>query len=87
MCAARRCAAAGGLLRSAGGTGSVRLLASSRQTVVTVSSAVAITSAATISELAVQGTAQYIALTAALAILAGAFSLLTGTSPPCLAVT
>lgn len=54
------------------------LLGSSRQLVVAVSSAVAITSAATISELAPAGSAEYVALTAALAILAGGISLLAG---------
>lgn len=42
-------------------------LGSSRQLVVAVSSAIAITSAATVSELAPAGTAEYVALTAALA--------------------
>jgi high affinity sulfate transporter 1 len=54
------------------------LLGSSRQLVVAVSSAVAITSAATISDLAPQGTAQYVALTAALALLAGVISVAAG---------
>jgi SulP family sulfate permease len=53
-------------------------LGSSRQLVVAVSSAIAIMSAATISELAVEGTAEYIALTAALAILAGLVSMTGG---------
>ena len=53
-------------------------LGSSRQLVVTVSSAVAITSAATISELAAQGTAEYVALTAALALFAGLISMVAG---------
>lgn len=53
-------------------------LGSSRQLVVAVSSAVAITSAATISELAPAGSAKYVALTAALAILAGFISLIAG---------
>jgi high affinity sulfate transporter 1 len=51
---------------------------SSRQLVVAVSSAVAIISAATISELAPADSAQYIALTAALAILAGLISIAFG---------
>ena len=51
---------------------------SSRQLVVAVSSAVAITSAATISELAPAGSDEYVALTAALAILAGLISLIAG---------
>jgi SulP family sulfate permease len=54
------------------------LLGSSRQLVVAVSSAVAIMSAATISEIATAGSAEYIALTAALAILAGLISILAG---------
>jgi sulfate permease, SulP family len=54
------------------------LLGTSRQLVVAVSSAVAITSAATISELAPAGSTEYIALTAALAILAGLVSLVAG---------
>lgn len=54
------------------------LLGSSRQLVVAVSSAVAITSAATISELAPQGTAEYVTLTAALALLAGLVSWVAG---------
>lgn len=54
------------------------LLGSSRQLVVAVSSAVAITSAATISELAPQGTAEYVTLTAALALLAGLVSMVAG---------
>jgi len=54
------------------------MLGSSRQLVVAVSSAVAITSAATISELAPAGSQEYIALTAALAILAGLISLVAG---------
>ncbi len=53
-------------------------LGSSRQLVVAVSSAIAIMSAATISELAVSGTAEYAALTAALAILAGLVSIAAG---------
>jgi len=54
------------------------VLGSSRQLVVAVSSAVAIMSAATISEIAVAGSAEYIALTAALAILAGLVSMAFG---------
>jgi high affinity sulfate transporter 1 len=54
------------------------VLGTSRQLVVAVSSAVAIMSAATISQLAVAGTPDYIALTAALAILAGLVSVLAG---------
>ena len=54
------------------------LLGSSRQLVVAVSSAVAITSAATISVLAPQGTAEYVTLTAALALLAGVVSMVAG---------
>jgi SulP family sulfate permease len=54
------------------------LLGSSRQLVVAVSSAVAIMSAATISEIATAGSAEYIALTAALAILAGLVSITAG---------
>ena len=54
------------------------LLGSSRQLVVAVSSAVAIMSAATISELADAGSAEYVALTAALAILAGLVSITAG---------
>ena len=50
----------------------------SRQLVVAVSSAVAIMSAATITELAVPNTPEYIALTAALAILAGLISIGAG---------
>jgi SulP family sulfate permease len=53
-------------------------LGSSRQLVVAVSSAVAIMSAATISELAEAGSAEYVALTAALAILAGLVSIAAG---------
>ena len=53
-------------------------LGSSRQLVVAVSSAIAIMSAATISELATEGSAEYIALTAALAILAGLVSIAAG---------
>jgi high affinity sulfate transporter 1 len=54
------------------------VLGSSRQLVVAVSSAIAIMSAATISEIAVSGTAEYAALTAALAILAGLVSIAAG---------
>jgi high affinity sulfate transporter 1 len=54
------------------------VLGSSRQLVVAVSSAVAIMSAATISLLAPAGTAEYAALTAALAILAGLISIAAG---------
>ena len=54
------------------------VLGSSRQLVVAVSSAVAIMSAATISEIAAAGSAEYIALTAALAILAGLVSIAFG---------
>jgi sulfate permease, SulP family len=54
------------------------LLGSSRQLVVAVSSAVAITSAATVSALAPQGSSDYVALTAALAILAGLLSVIAG---------
>ncbi len=54
------------------------VLGSSRQLVVAVSSAVAIMSAATISELATAGSAEYIALTAALAVLAGLVSIAFG---------
>jgi high affinity sulfate transporter 1 len=53
-------------------------LGSSRQLVVAVSSAIAIMSAATISNLATTGTAEYAALTAALAILAGLVSVAAG---------
>lgn len=51
---------------------------SSRQLVVAVSSAVAITSAATVVALAPQGSSDYVALTAALALLAGLVSVLAG---------
>jgi MFS superfamily sulfate permease-like transporter len=54
------------------------VLGSSRQLVVAVSSAVAIMSAATVSEIAAAGSAEYIALTAALAILAGLVSIAFG---------
>lgn len=51
---------------------------SSRQLVVAVSSAVAITSAATVVLLAPQGSSDYVALTAALALLAGIVSVVAG---------
>ncbi|MCP4227617.1 MAG: SulP family inorganic anion transporter [Actinomycetia bacterium] len=54
------------------------LLGSSRQLVVAVSSTVAVVSAATISEIADAGSADYIALTAALALVAGVISMLAG---------
>ncbi len=54
------------------------LLGSSRQLVVAVSSAVAITSAATVVALAPQGSSDYVALTAALALAAGLVSVLAG---------
>ncbi len=54
------------------------VLGSSRQLVVAVSSAIAIMSAATISELAPAGTAEYVTLTAALALLAGLLSMAAG---------
>lgn len=54
------------------------LLGTSRQLVVAVSSAVAITSAATVSIFATAGTARYAALTAALALLAGLVSVVAG---------
>ena len=54
------------------------LLGTSRQLVVAVSSAVAITSAATVSMFATAGTARYAALTAALALLAGLVSVVAG---------
>ena len=54
------------------------ILGSSRQLVVAVSSAIAIMSAATIGELAAAGSAEYAALTAALAILAGLVSIAAG---------
>ncbi len=54
------------------------VIGSSRQVVVAVSSAVAIMSAATISELAAPNSAEYVALTAALAILAGLVSIAFG---------
>jgi len=54
------------------------LLGSSRQLVVAVSSAVAIMSAGTISLLAPAGTAEYAAMTAALALLAGLISIAAG---------
>jgi sulfate permease, SulP family len=53
-------------------------LGTSRQLVVAVSSAIAIMSAATIGEIAVQGSAEFVALTAALAILAGLVSIAAG---------
>lgn len=53
-------------------------LGSSRQLVVAVSSAIAIMSAATIGEIAVEGSAEFVALTAALAILAGLVSIAAG---------
>jgi sulfate permease, SulP family len=53
-------------------------LGSSRQLVVAVSSAIAIMSAATIGEIAVEGSAEFVALTAALAILAGLVSISAG---------
>jgi sulfate permease, SulP family len=58
------------------------LLGSSRQLVVAVSSAVAIMSAATVSEIATAGSAEYTALTAALAILAGLVSIAFGVLRP-----
>ena len=54
------------------------VLGSSRQLVVAVSSAIAIMSAATVSELAISGSVEYAALTAALAILAGLISIAAG---------
>ena len=54
------------------------VLGSSRQLVVAVSSAVAIMSAATISGIAAAGSAEYVALTAALAVLAGLVSIAFG---------
>ena len=56
------------------------VLGSSRQLVVAVSSAVAIMSAATISGIAAAGSDEYVALTAALAILAGLLSIWPGPS-------
>ena len=53
-------------------------LGTSRQLVVAVSSAIAIMSAATIGEIAVEGSAEFVALTAALAILAGLISIGAG---------
>ncbi len=53
-------------------------LGTSRQLVVAVSSAIAIMSAATIGEIAVEGSAEFVALTAALAILAGLISIAAG---------
>jgi high affinity sulfate transporter 1 len=54
------------------------VLGSSRQLVVAVSSAIAIMSAATVSLLAPAGSAEYVALTAALALLAGLISITAG---------
>lgn len=54
------------------------LLGTSRQLVVAVSSTIAVLSASTVALLAPTGTEEYIALTAALAILAGAISILAG---------
>ncbi|HEY5151812.1 MAG TPA: SulP family inorganic anion transporter [Mycobacterium sp.] len=54
------------------------IFGSSRQLVVAVSSAIAITSAATVVLLAPQGTAEYVGLTAALALLAGLISVVGG---------
>src|SRR5512139_4248418 len=54
------------------------VLGSSRQLVVAVSSAIAIMSAGTISLLAPAGSAEYAALTAALALLAGLVSIAAG---------
>jgi SulP family sulfate permease len=54
------------------------ILGGSRQLVVAVSSAVAIMSAATISQLAPAGSADYVLLTAALALLAGLVSIAAG---------
>jgi high affinity sulfate transporter 1 len=54
------------------------LLGTSRQLVVAVSSTIAVLSASTIALLAPAGTEEYIALTAALAILAGLISILAG---------
>jgi len=54
------------------------LLGSSRQLVVAVSSAIAIMSAATVSLVAPAGSAEYAALTAALALLAGLTSIAAG---------
>ena len=54
------------------------VLGSSRQLVVAVSSAIAIMSAATISAIAPGGSAEYLALTAALAIMAGLLSIGAG---------
>ena len=54
------------------------LLGSSRQLVVAVSSTVAVVSAATIGEIADAGSDEYLALTAALALVAGAISFLAG---------
>ena len=54
------------------------ILGTSRQLVVAVSSTIAVLSASTIVLLAPAGSAEYVALTAALAILAGAISILAG---------
>ena len=54
------------------------LLGTSRQLVVAVSSTIAVLSASTVALLAPAGTEEYIALTAALAILAGGISILAG---------
>lgn len=54
------------------------LLGTSRQLVVAVSSAIAILSAATIGPLAAAGSAEYLALTAALAVAAGTISIVAG---------
>jgi len=54
------------------------VLGGSRQLVVAVSSAIAIMSAATIANLAVEGSAEWAALTAALAMLAGLVSIAAG---------
>lgn len=54
------------------------LLGTSRQLVVAVSATIAVLSAATIAPLAAQGSPEYAALTAALALLAGLVSLLAG---------
>ena len=53
-------------------------LGTSKQLVVAVSSAIAIMSAATIGEIAVEGSTEFVALTAALAILAGVVSMAAG---------
>src|SRR6476469_5913087 len=54
------------------------VLGTSRQLVVAVSSTIAVLSASTIGLLAPAGSAEFVALTAALAILAGAISILAG---------